>query len=174
MTGLLLISTSLIALLGATLLVLARLEPQHRHIGEWGWSHICLAAGVALAPACARSLHYRAGRRGHGRHHRVARAAAGRRRPLGAPPLARSVFTHVFGTYVQGILATALILLPVRRAHRETERATEALRRQALHDELTDLPNRHAALDRLAELTRPGSPGFVLLSADLDRFQLVN
>jgi len=58
----------------------------------------------------------------------------------------------------------------------DTERreAHEALRRQALHDELTDLPNRHAALARLAELTAPGSPGFALLSADLDRFQLVN
>lgn len=205
-------------------------------------------------------------------------------------PLARSVLTHVFGTYVQGILAMALILLSVRRAHRETERvhvrlrqlyeqsmqglvvlregrvvyanpaaltlfgfhrpdevgaiapliapadtgaarqryealmqqrggqmawegeryrqdgtalylrgtssyiewdggpallvlmlddterqrATEALRRQALHDELTDLPNRHAALARLAEMTRPGAAGFALLSADLDRFQLVN
>ena len=56
----------------------------------------------------------------------------------------------------------------------ERQRAIEALRRQALHDELTDLPNRHAALDRLAEMTAPGGPGFALLSADLDRFQLVN
>ncbi|PZP33402.1 MAG: hypothetical protein DI603_08510 [Roseateles depolymerans] len=56
----------------------------------------------------------------------------------------------------------------------ERQRALNALRRQALHDELTDLPNRHAALARLAELTLPGSAGFALLSADLDRFQLVN
>lgn len=56
----------------------------------------------------------------------------------------------------------------------ERQRAIEALRRQALHDELTDLPNRHAALARLGELTQPGSPGFALLSADVDRFQLVN
>ncbi|MFX8160602.1 hypothetical protein ABTL01_19780, partial [Acinetobacter baumannii] len=52
----------LIALLGATLLVLARLEPQHRHIGEWGWSHIALAAalalGVALLPAEDETLRY--------------------------------------------------------------------------------------------------------------------
>ncbi|CAM3739160.1 putative bifunctional diguanylate cyclase/phosphodiesterase [Roseateles saccharophilus] len=372
MTGLLLISTSLIALLGATLLVLARLEPQHRHIGEWGWSHICLAAGlalgVALAPADTQSLHYRlqatvataviiaslalqlAGAAHYARRpwswrlllpvfglllaailglalaqQRLGVIAgalilaggawlagawlwrmgeAGERFVaacffasglvhLSGPlldPLARSVLTHVFGTYVQGVLAMALILLSVRRAHQETERvnarlrqlyeqsmqglvvlrdgravyanpaalamfgfdgvdqvgaiapliaaadadavqarytallqrrrghaawegercrrdgsalylrgsssyieweggpallelmlddterqrATEALRRQALHDELTDLPNRHAALARLAELTRPGGPGFALLSADLDRFQLVN
>lgn len=56
----------------------------------------------------------------------------------------------------------------------ERQQAIEALRRQALHDELTDLPNRHAALERLGELTRPGRPGFALLSADVDRFQLVN
>ena len=256
MTGLLLISTSLIALLGATLLVLARMEPQHRHIGEWGWSHICLAAGlalgVALAPADTQSLHYRAQaavataliiaslalqlagaahyahRAWHWRRllpvfslllaiilglalvqQRLGVAAAalilaggawlagawlwrlGERGErfvaacffasglvhLSGPlvdPLARSVITHVFGTYVQGVLAMALILLSVRRAHRETARATEALRRQALHDELTDLPNRHAALARLAELTQPGGSGFALLSADLDRFQLVN
>ncbi|WP_144006815.1 bifunctional diguanylate cyclase/phosphodiesterase [Pelomonas sp. KK5] len=53
-------------------------------------------------------------------------------------------------------------------------RATEALRRQALHDELTDLPNRNFAVERLRELTWPGAEPFALISADLDRFQLVN
>ncbi len=58
----------------------------------------------------------------------------------------------------------------------DTERheAREKLRRQALHDELTDLPNRHAAMEELALRTRADAPGFALLSADLDRFQLVN
>ncbi len=54
------------------------------------------------------------------------------------------------------------------------QRAVEALRRQALHDELTDLPNRNFAVERLRELTYLGAPGFALISADLDRFQLVN
>ncbi|MEE8615935.1 MAG: EAL domain-containing protein [Roseateles sp.] len=372
MTGLLLISTSLIALLGATLLVLARLEPQHRHIGEWGWSHIALAAalalGVALLPAEDETLRYAVQATAAttlviaSLALQLAGAAHYARRPwrwqrllplfgllllmilgralvqqrlgviagaliltggawlagvwlwrlretgerfvagcffasgavhLSGPlldPLARSLLTHALGTYVQGILAMALILLSVRRAHRETlrvgerlrqlyeqsmqgllvirehrvlyanpaalalfgyesveafgpaealmqpgdfatarerykrimrdraghiswegerfhrdghalylrgsssyiewegdpallvlliddterQRATQALRRQALHDELTDLPNRHAAVARLAELTAPGHPGFALLSADLDRFQLVN
>jgi diguanylate cyclase (GGDEF)-like protein/PAS domain S-box-containing protein len=372
MTGSLLISTSLIALLGATLLVLARLEPDHPHIRDWGWSHVLLAAGltlgIALVPPDTRSLHYQLqataatacviaslalqlagaaryrGRtwrwRRHAppfaallvlilalalleqRHAVVAAAlvltggawlaaawlwqggAAGERFVaacfaasglvhLSGPlldPLARSPVTHILGTFVQAVLAIALILLSVRRAHHETQRvnsrlrqlyeqsmqgllvvrdrhavyanpaalalfgyervedigpltpfiaagdveaargryqrllqersgqiawegeryrrdgsaiylrgsssyieweggpallvlmlddterqrATEALRRQALHDELTDLPNRHAALARLAELTVPGGPGFALLSADLDRFQLVN
>ena len=52
--------------------------------------------------------------------------------------------------------------------------AFEALRRQALHDELTDLPNRNFAVERLNEWTQAGAPPFALVSADLDRFQLVN
>lgn len=372
MTGFLLISTSLIAMLGVALLVLARLEPGHPHISDWGWSHVTLALGltlgVALAPPDLNSLHYRlqatvataciiaslalelaGAARYSGRPWRWARNAplfgallgvilalalldqryavvvaalvltggawlaaswlwrGGARSErfvaacfiasglvhLSGPlldPLARSILTHILGTYVHVALAMALILLSVRRAHQATlrvnsrlrqlyeqsmqglvvvqdghavyanpaalqmfgvdrlegataienviaprdrdgareraaqllrqrsgqiawegerlradgspvyvrgtssyfewdgapallvlmlddterQRATEALRRQALHDELTDLPNRHAALARLAELTQPGSPGFALLSADLDRFQLVN
>lgn len=372
MTGSLLISTSLIALLGVALLVLARLEPGHPHISDWGWSHVLLAVGltlgIALVPPDPESVHYKlqatvataaviaslslqlagaARYRGRlwrwrrnaplfasllgfilalalvqQRHAVVAAAliltagawlaaawlwrdgATGERFVAGCfaasglvhlsgpllDPLARSPITHILGTYVQAVLAMALILLSVRRAHHETQRvnsqlrqlyeqsmqgllvvresravyanpaalamfgfdrvedigpigpliatsdieaararyqrllqersgqiawegeryrsdgqavylrgsssyieweggpallvlmlddtarqrAIEALRRQALHDELTDLPNRHAALARLAELTVPGSPGFALLSADLDRFQLVN
>ncbi|MCV2353706.1 EAL domain-containing protein [Paucibacter sp. B2R-40] len=54
------------------------------------------------------------------------------------------------------------------------QRAVDALRRQALHDELTDLPNRNFALERLRDMTYLGAPPFALISADLDRFQLVN
>jgi len=54
-------------------------------------------------------------------------------------------------------------------------RADEALRRQALHDELTDLPNRNFVVARLLERARdPLCPPLALVSADLDRFQLVN
>jgi diguanylate cyclase (GGDEF)-like protein/PAS domain S-box-containing protein len=58
----------------------------------------------------------------------------------------------------------------------DTERqvALEALRRQALYDELTQLPNRNFAVERLRQLTSLGAPPFTLVSADLDRFQLVN
>jgi len=52
--------------------------------------------------------------------------------------------------------------------------AEQALRRQALHDELTDLPNRNHAVERLRSLTTKGSAPMAVLSADLDRFQLVN
>jgi len=54
------------------------------------------------------------------------------------------------------------------------QKAVDALRRQALHDELTDLPNRNFTVERLRELTGPGAAPFALISADLDRFQLVN
>jgi len=54
------------------------------------------------------------------------------------------------------------------------QRAVDALRRQALHDELTDLPNRNFAVERLRQLCYLSAPPFALISADLDRFQLVN
>jgi diguanylate cyclase (GGDEF)-like protein/PAS domain S-box-containing protein len=375
MTGLLLISSSLIALLGLTLLMLARIEPGHRHIGDWGWSHVCLAAGlalgVALVPPDVHSLHYRVqatvavvltlasiafelsgAARYVGRVWRWRRTAplfalalvlilapalvdprygvrvAATILTLGAwtaaawlwragdgperfvallfigsglvhlsgpllDPLARSAITHVLGTYLHSVLAMSLILLSVRRAHQATttmqgrlhhlyeqsvqgmlvvrdqrilfanpavrrifgidpardavpeevdrsrylsgdaaaaaaerhrqllagerdsveweadirrrdgsvvhlrglssaidwpdgravlelmlddterQQARIALERQALHDELTNLPNRHAAMARLDALTALGEP-FAVVSADLDRFQLVN
>ena len=375
MVGVLLVSASLLVMLGVALLLLMRIEPGHPYTRDWGWSHILLgiglALGVALAPTDIQSLHYRlqatvataclmgslallmAGasryrsRPWHWRralpvfglalllilglamvNQAWAVLAAALILALGAwiagfwlwhrgsteerfvaacfgliglvhlsgpviDPLARSIATHIAGTYVQSTLAVGLILLSAHRARREAsvmserlrqlyeqsmqglmiirddrvlyanpaaltmfgyasldelgpgaplarllppahqagvaeryrqvmeqqlariewegerlhrdgrslylrgsaghirwedgpaqlllmlddterQRAIEALRRQALHDELTDLPNRHAALARLAELTAPGSPGFALLSADLDRFQLVN
>lgn len=51
--------------------------------------------------------------------------------------------------------------------------ALEALRRQALFDELTGLPNRNQAVQTLARLTGEGTP-LLLMSADVDRFQLIN
>ena len=63
MTWLLLISSSLLLMLGAAMLMLSRLEPAHRHISDWGWSQVFLALGlalgVALVPADTQSLHYR-------------------------------------------------------------------------------------------------------------------
>ncbi|MBT9457165.1 MAG: EAL domain-containing protein [Burkholderiaceae bacterium] len=51
--------------------------------------------------------------------------------------------------------------------------ALKALQRQAIHDELTNLPNRNFAVERLQQLTAEGA-AFAVISADLDRFQLVN
>ena len=63
MTWLLLISSSLLLMLGITLLVMSRLEPAHLHMRDWGWMHVFLAfglaLGVALVPSDAQSLQYR-------------------------------------------------------------------------------------------------------------------
>lgn len=53
------------------------------------------------------------------------------------------------------------------------QHAIQALRRQALHDELTGLPNRNFAVEQLQRLTARSDP-FALISADVDRFQLIN
>jgi diguanylate cyclase (GGDEF)-like protein/PAS domain S-box-containing protein len=62
----------------------------------------------------------------------------------------------------------------------ERKRDEEALRYQALHDQLTGLPNRTVLIDRLAQaLARadragPDGDGPALLFVDLDRFKAVN
>jgi diguanylate cyclase (GGDEF)-like protein/PAS domain S-box-containing protein len=57
----------------------------------------------------------------------------------------------------------------------EQHRAKQLLEREALHDRLTDLPNRTLFLRRTDEQIQAGSGGhFALLSLDLDRFKVVN
>ncbi len=59
----------------------------------------------------------------------------------------------------------------------DRKRAEEALEHQALHDDLTRLPNRLLLVDRLthslARVERPGN-NLAVLFLDLDRFKLVN
>ncbi len=60
----------------------------------------------------------------------------------------------------------------------EQHRAKELLEREALHDRLTDLPNRTLFLRRISEQIQAagerGSEPFALLSLNLDRFKIVN
>ena len=59
----------------------------------------------------------------------------------------------------------------------ERRRAEEEMRRQALHDPLTGLPNRTLFMDRLAlALNRAArrKTSVAVLFLDLDRFKLVN
>ena len=61
----------------------------------------------------------------------------------------------------------------------EQQRARELLEREALHDRLTDLPNRVLFLRRVGERIQKarehrGDPGFAVLSLNLDRFKIVN
>jgi diguanylate cyclase (GGDEF)-like protein/PAS domain S-box-containing protein len=56
----------------------------------------------------------------------------------------------------------------------ERRRAEEELRRAALHDALTGLPNRALLLDRLEHALARESIGTAVLFVDLDQFKLVN
>ena len=84
----------------------------------------------------------------------------------------RTLHLHGLSSQIEwdGAPAELLALVDVTERHA----AVEALRRMALHDELTDLPNRNFTQERLKDLTRLGAPPFALVSADIDRFQLVN
>jgi diguanylate cyclase (GGDEF)-like protein/PAS domain S-box-containing protein len=60
----------------------------------------------------------------------------------------------------------------------EQQRARELLEREALHDRLTDLPNRVLFLrrvgERLQQAREERGEGFAVLSLNLDRFKIVN
>lgn len=59
----------------------------------------------------------------------------------------------------------------------ERERSRIQLSHQAMHDSLTDLPNRHLFMDRLAQAVRglrPSGPHLAVLFVDLDDFKLIN
>ena len=60
----------------------------------------------------------------------------------------------------------------------ERKEAEERLKHRALHDPLTDLPNRQLALDRLgdslARTERRVDNGVAVLFLDLDRFKIIN
>ena len=68
--------------------------------------------------------------------------------------------------------------LTARRALAECRAASEALRRDALHDRVTGLPNRVLLLDRLGHAVERGRRHkefrFAVMSLDLDRFQSIN
>jgi diguanylate cyclase (GGDEF)-like protein/PAS domain S-box-containing protein len=88
----------------------------------------------------------------------------------------REVHIRAQSSYIEWDGQPAELLLIIDDTSRHL--AEQALRRQALHDELTDLPNRNCAVERLRALSAPGAapplPAFAVMSADLDRFQLVN
>jgi diguanylate cyclase (GGDEF)-like protein/PAS domain S-box-containing protein len=92
-----------------------------------------------------------------------------RHRKDGAPIWLR---LHYFRTEWDGAPAVQILISDETERHQ----ATQALLHQALHDELTGLPNRAALIKRLRErcdasgTTEP----FVLVLMDIDRFKLFN
>jgi diguanylate cyclase (GGDEF)-like protein len=79
---------------------------------------------------------------------------------------------HNFGTEWDGQPALQILISNDTEKHQ----ATQALLHQALHDDLTGLPNRAALMELLRQRCDPsGAPApFALLLLDLDRFKLFN
>jgi diguanylate cyclase (GGDEF)-like protein len=98
------------------------------------------------------------------------------------PPLAVVGRAAVDGTVawvaaVATVLAAVVVVVRFSLLVRDREQARAALRAQALHDELTGLPNRRLLMDRLTQaLHRRRSDGDALavLFLDLDGFKAVN
>ncbi|MDZ7936954.1 MAG: EAL domain-containing protein [Rhodoferax sp.] len=79
---------------------------------------------------------------------------------------------HSFSTEWDGKPALQILISDETEKHR----ATQALLHQALHDDLTGLPNRAALMELLRQrcTQQDTSPPFALLLLDLDRFKLFN
>jgi diguanylate cyclase (GGDEF)-like protein len=103
-------------------------------------------------------------------------------------PLGKSVIGDFFSVTII-LIATAIMVrmlteavfqssLEVQKELRERKRAEERLAHDALHDGLTDLPNRTLFMDRLGqrlELARRHPNNlFAVLFIDLDRFKVIN
>lgn len=108
-------------------------------------------------------------------HHRKVLADPAARIEWEGTRLSRSgqqIYVHGLSSHIEWDGGPAELVVMIDDSSRQL--AVDALRRQALHDELTDLPNRNFVVERLRDMTYLGAPPFALISADLDRFQLVN
>ena len=76
-----------------------------------------------------------------------------------------------------GFVASALLILIAVLVSRKVSRQAQDMEHQALHDELTNLPNRMLFLDRMAHAisrSQRESVPFSIMLLDLDRFKAVN
>ena len=92
-----------------------------------------------------------------------------RTRPDGAPMW---LSLHYFCTEWDGAPAVQVLISD----HTVRHKATQALIHQALHDELTGLPNRTALIESIRNRCKPQEPlqRFVLVLMNIDRFKLFN
>jgi diguanylate cyclase (GGDEF)-like protein/PAS domain S-box-containing protein len=86
--------------------------------------------------------------------------------------------TSVFHQMVYYVADSALVRVFLHDVTEQTQ-AKEMIEREALHDRLTDLPNRTLFLRRIGETIRAsrdqvGTRHFAVLSLDIDRFKVVN
>lgn len=73
------------------------------------------------------------------------------------------------------VLTMAMMFYAIVKLLRNIRDMQEKLRRQALYDQITGLPNRQYLMEHLAEITSwPDKPSFALLFIDLDNFKKVN
>jgi diguanylate cyclase len=91
---------------------------------------------------------------------------------------AHDAFLPVAGVLELILFALFVLLVPLlARVSRRIARQVERIRFQALHDDLTGLPNRvrfRAGVAEAAELAAAGELTFALLLIDVDRFKEVN
>jgi diguanylate cyclase len=74
---------------------------------------------------------------------------------------------------IGGVMVTVLVMVRIGHLSAERDRAEEALRHEASHDPLTNLPNRREFLARLADELLLG-PGCVIVFCDLNGFKTIN
>ncbi|MFU8839226.1 MAG: putative bifunctional diguanylate cyclase/phosphodiesterase [Nitriliruptoraceae bacterium] len=91
--------------------------------------------------------------------------------------LLRGVDSTLVPTLLGSVVVSCLVLVRISRLALERQGVQEQLRRAAVHDPLTGLPNRRLILDRLAQglarSARDGGPVAVMF-VDLDDFKRVN
>ena len=88
-------------------------------------------------------------------------------------------FLPIAGGFAAALIALWVLLIPIlRSASRSLSNQVDRMRHQALHDGLTELPNRsffHARVRQaIAEASGKTRAGFAVLLIDLDRFKEIN
>ena len=111
----------------------------------------------------------------------IARAAAGGRvdamDTIGLGALGRQIDLSVSASPIRDVDGVIAGVSVIARDITDRKRMEKEMERQALHDRLTDLPNRALLMDRLREAlarSRRDAADVAVLFVDLDHFKLIN